>query len=521
MLAQRGAWLAAALALLPGIALAQEPAPADRPREQDLFGAPEKKPDAEEKKPDAEEKKPQPPGPPPGPAGDERDRANLGAPEEGPRLSTEAAPDNPLTIGGQFYLRAQTTALQSQALQNWTYSSPSLLDAYFDARPNNRVRGFVLGRMAFDPTLPTAAGSAPQPTPGMPSGDINGAGALNSLTAVQTRGPQVVLDQMWLRFDLKHTVFITAGKQHVRWGTARLWTPADFLHLRRRNPLDVFDARTGTSMLKIHLPWESRGWNFYGYALTEGPGSTPTVSDIAAAGRAEVVLGTSEAGIGAVVQRHRKPKIAADLSAGIWDLDFYGEFALRYGSEIDRVGVDPSVTLDPVTAATITRAELLALLDQRYPVYTDPGRKVQVVGGVSWSHQYADKDVITIGGEYFYNQLGYDDSKVYPGLVLPRPLAEPATFFYLGRQYAGIFVALPYPWSLDLHSFNLSVLGNLSDGSYIGRFDYGLTLLTHLHLEAFVAVHFGRDTGEFRFAIPELGRAPALLDLGVALRVSL
>ena len=33
-------------------------------------------------------------------------------------------------------------------------NAPSLLDAYFDARPNPRVRAFILGRMSYNPTAP-------------------------------------------------------------------------------------------------------------------------------------------------------------------------------------------------------------------------------------------------------------------------------------------------------------------------------------------------------------------------------
>jgi hypothetical protein len=525
-----GARVAALCALLlAGTARAQ-----DRPREDDIFGAPDKKPNAppddpQKQKPDDDkaEKDPQAPLPKeesagalPAPAEDARDELNLGQRDAPTRLSTEAAPDNPLTIGGQFYLQSRTTALEKQDPQDWTFSSPSLLDAYFDARPNRRVRGFVLGRMFFDPTLPPQGAAAATAGGALdPSGGTMGAAPLSALFAGQTRGPQVALDQLWLRFDVKHTVFVTAGKQHVRWGTARFWTPADFLHILRRNPLDVFDARTGTTMLKLHVPWEARGWNFYGYALTEGADATPTVGDVAGAGRAEVVLGTSEAGIGAVVQRHRKPKLAADFSAGVFDLDVYGEVALRDGSEIDRVGFDPSVPLDLATVTS--QADLLARLDARYPVRRDSGLKPQVTGGLSYSRQYADKDVLILGAEYFYNGLGYDDSAVYPGLSFPRGLAEPASFFYLGRHYAAVFLGLPAPYSWDLHTFTLSTLGNLSDRSFISRLDYALTLLTHLSFEAFVAVRYGRSTGEFRFAIPEIDRAAGFLDLGVALRVKI
>ena len=127
----------------------------------------------------------------------------------------------------------------------------------------------------------------------------------------------MLLDQLWLRFDLGRTLFITAGRQHVRWGTARLWTPADLLHTRRRNCLDVFDARTGTTMIKAHLPIESLAWNFYACAVTENQRGTPSLAGVAGAARAEIVLGSSELGLGVFLRHRAKPKYAADLSLGL------------------------------------------------------------------------------------------------------------------------------------------------------------------------------------------------------------
>src|SRR5262245_23857744 len=53
-------------------------------------------------------------------AGTERDRSVLGA-EGGPQhLSDYQAPENPLQIGGQIYLRAQSTAFQGDSPDRWT-----------------------------------------------------------------------------------------------------------------------------------------------------------------------------------------------------------------------------------------------------------------------------------------------------------------------------------------------------------------------------------------------------------------
>jgi hypothetical protein len=248
-----------------------------------------------------------------------------------------------------------------------------------------------------------------------------------------------------------------------------------------------------------------------------------------------MVLGTSELGAGVFARRGQRPKLAADFSTGIWDLDLYGEVAVRWAQDIDRVSTNLNVnpadlpfgpTPTSNTAAAWTQY-LGPAVDTIYPAVAGTGVKVQATGGMSYSIKYADKDVFTLGAEYFYNQLGYSDTAVYPGLILPhqQALNEPASFFYLGRHYAGVFALLPAPGSWDRTSFTLSSMANLSDRSGITRLDYSFVLLTHLRFEAFGAVHWGEKKGEFRFgtdaSILGQARSPSLFDLGLGLRMAI
>jgi hypothetical protein len=467
-----------------------------------------------------------------GTAVDARDSLNMGDPNAGTRLSADVAPDDPLKIGGQFYWRVMSSGKQAQYPQNWSLSAPALLDVFMDARPNDRVRAFVLGRMSYDPTL-APNGTTSTGTGGVSAGAIQGSDSLSAMVGQSTRGPSVALDQMWLRFDLLHTVFVTAGKQHVRWGTARFWTPTDYLHLQARNPLLPFDPRTGTTMLKLHVPWEARGWNFYAYALPESNTTTSTTGAIAGAARAEIVLGTFEAGAGVFGRSNTKAKFAGDFSFGVWDLDFYGEAALRNAGEVDFAHYKAADSSSLSCTSDMQSLPLTTLVADYFPPVRGSGWKPQVTGGVSYTRQYAEKDTFTVGAEYFYNGLGYATPKDYPGLIFPRaqPLMNPATFFYLGRQYLGVFATAPAPYSWDNTTFTLSTLANLSDRSAITRLDYSLTVLTHVRFEAYGAVHYGQQNGEFRFGFNSndlpcppatpIKSPPALFDLGVGLRVAL
>jgi hypothetical protein len=520
----------AAFALAFALLLVRPAGAQERPKESEIFGQPpaQENPAPNSAPNPAPTQAPSPEDARSGNPESSRDDAILGASEAG-RLAGEAAPEDPLKIGGLFYLRAQTIALQDESPGEWGLGAPALMDAYLDARPNQRVRGLIVGRLVFDPTLPVAE-TAPAPgqiRPVESAGSSLGGLDLASLFPERARGPHVSLDQMWLRFDLAHRVFVTAGKQHVRWGTGRFWTPTDFLHIRRRNPLDPFDARTGTTLVKLHAPWEARGWNFYSYGLLEDSDATPRLGNVAGAARAEVVIGTSELGAGALLRRGRKPRLGFDLSTGIWDLDLYGELAVRWGDEIDRITLAGELPAPEEIPAGTRPGDLVELV---YPLERRSGPKAQVVGGASYSRKYNDNDVFHVALEYFYNPLGYDSPEAYPGLILPlprnTPLREPATSFYLGRQYGALLVSVPSPYSWDRTSFTVSTVGNFSDRSFVTRIDYGLVLLTHLRFEAYTALHYGAEEGEFRFGIRNLAglglsSAPALLKLGIGLRVSL
>lgn len=542
-------WPYIAFACACGAVLARGAAAQDRPSEADLFGAPAA-PSGNESPPAAPDATAPPdatatpaagaPIPAPGPglplaaappttsttAAESRDDAILGG-ESRPMFDSPLPPDDPLSIGGQLYLRAQTRSYEDVSLGDSAFNYPALLDVFLDARPNDRVRGYVLGRMTYDPTV---SGNRPQLSA---TEAASGSASLSSLFGAPRTGPQIRLDQLWLRFDIDHTVFVTAGKQHVRWGTGHVWSPSDFLHVQRRNPLEVFDARTGTTMLKLHLPIESKAWNFYAYGVAEGPEGVPTIAQLGAAARAELVFGGTEIGLGAFAQKASDPKFAADMSTGIGDFDLFFEVALRNRDDVDRVRYAPNASLpNPPdqeswqTDAEYMQAIALEVAEARFPRFRAQGYRPQTVAGLSYSFKYHENDVFTISAEYFYNPLGYSSSNVYAGLLAPRtdPLRDPATYFYLGKHYAALVLTAPSPFSLDLHSFTLSTLANLSDRSFVTQLSYSLTLLTHLRFEAYVAAHYGRPSGEFRLRVEFEGvqLLPAgLFDTGVALRLSI
>ena len=427
-----------------------------------------------------------------------------------------------LALGGFLFMQGNYSINESDDSEDWTLRAPQLFDLFLDARPNPRLRTYARARLLYDFTI-----NEPTQTllgePEMPDGqDLRALGRTPSKTTVQ-------LDQLWVKFDINRAVYVTIGRQRIRWGAGRFWNPTDFLNASQIDPLALFDARLGVDLIKLHYPVESLGWNFYAFGIL---GDATNLGDVGGALRGEFVFGTNEVSLSFSARRQT----------------FQGPNALPPIYEPDqqwpnttvplRFGIDYSGALGPLdlrAEGALTRGlgqpfyrgnlRLEDLGDLALP--RDLSREdewlAQAVVGAEVAIKYNDEDSLFLGAEYFYNQWGYEDPDLYLWLLLQggfRPL-------YLGRHYAGVGAILPSPGSWNDSTFSLSALGNLSDRSFLSRLDYSVRVLTDLSVNVFATKYLGRQ-GEFKFRVqvPSLGTTPEVnlpapsWDLGAGLRMS-
>jgi len=422
-------------------------------------------------------------------------------------FATEPGRDNPLQIGGQMYLRSIVQGTENTSASDTRFLLPAIVDGFFDARPSDRVRGMILARLTYDPTLSSNA-------------------ANNAFGVPTSSNPAVLLDQLWVNFDILRTVFVTAGRQHVKWGVSRFWNPTDFLSPQRRDPLAVFDPRLGASMLKLHLPSE-RGWNLYAIALFDNAGPANRLGQIGGAMRAEIAIGRGEIGAEAVLQNGRRPRFGLDASSAIGPFDAYAEVALKKGNEVSLFR--PASQPNP----------LLGFAGQ-FESYTPTDLEVGASGGLNRTFVIGENNNLLIGAEYFYNSLGYDTASIYPSgydnpSIYPFLLMQGAFQpFYVGKHYGALYTTFTSPKLLGENtSLVLSILGNLSDRSFITRLDYLTRVLSYLFIEAYADVHYGNRGGEFRLGfdipaqqigdqmIPAISVPAPTFDLGLALRIKI
>lgn len=415
--------------------------------------------------------------------------AGLSAGALGIAERVDEADDN-LDLGGLLYLRGTYRIERDGDPERAALAAPSWLDVYLDGRPTDRVRAYVRGRLSYDATV--TAGAA----------DMFGR---------PVEGLDVALDQMWLKFDIARTAFVTVGKQPLRFGVGRFWNPTDFLNPTRRDPLAVIDERLGVSLVKLHLPFEARGINLYAIGDFEG---SRAPDEVGAAVRAEVLVGQTEFAVSGYHRKDRPITLGADVSSGVGPFDLYVEAA--------------AVHLDPVTSWTGN----LDLARRPFPELPQPvDRRAdwipQVVAGVETSFNISDEDSLLLAVEYFFNDGGSDRPDLFPWQLFRgtyRPL-------YYGRHYAAASLIAMGPGALNDTTFIASTLGNFSDRSWLSRIDVRHAMLSFLSLDTWAALHYGR-AGEFNpgFTLPPFPLIPQLaqgvnvqrplLDLGVGIRTS-
>lgn len=489
--------------------------------------------------------------------GDGRDVSELEGTSKS-KFDTDEAKSDPLRIGANLNMFGQAFFQEGREFAKQSVSLPMLLETYMDGRPTDRLRAYGVARLQYDPSRPPG-GTTTTTTPTM--GDMNmgmtglslpGVGGVG-LTGTTAQNPAVALDQLWLRFDIARKVYLTVGRQKIRWGTARVWFPTDYLNSAPRDPFNPFDVRLGVNMVKVHVPVEKLGWNFYAYGIFDNIGvgnSQLTIGNLGGALRAEFVVWQAELGLGAIWQNGRRPRYAVDLSLPLGPFDVYGEVALRDGRDfvITRAPADTKFQkfIDAGTQAGLRNAFLgedfvSAYADElsKFDVSIGRGTGVmaQVSGGLSWQFNYTDKNFGILAAEYFYNPAGYANPVEYQaGLFIaqgvyrlsPDPVQQIP--LYAGRHYLALIASAPgipeFPW-ISISATNLL---NLNDISGLVRVDATFRVLTYLTVQVFGAFFYGQKGGELRFSLPtELAAqvpnasslAPPVAQAGVLLRLSI
>lgn len=303
-------------------------------------------------------------------------------------------------IGGRYRFSSQNT---------WSWNDPSTVfesidtpdsnagsvdlssTLYVDARPSSDFRVFAKGTVSY------------------PFDDEDGARTFNQVFTVE---------ELFSDFTWNDYLFFRGGKHTVNWGVGYFFSPADLLNLTEIDPENPDAEREGPVSLKVQAPINVH--NLYIYLTAN---NIDAWNDIGVAAKSEFVLGPAELGIGGLYQKDVSPSAMMTVTFPLWDIDFYGEAVVRYGSE--RVFVEESET---------------ALLGVEAVAYDDT-LFYHATAGFSFIYTFSESDSsIMASGQYLYNGEGYEDPTVLQeagvgGLLVSGDIS-PADLRNTGRHYA-------------------------------------------------------------------------------------
>lgn len=198
------------------------------------------------------------------------------------------------------------------------------------------------------------------------------------------------IEELFSDFTWRDLVFFRGGKHTINWGVGYFFSPADLLNITEIDPEDPEADREGPVSLKTHVPIGVH--NFYLFLIAN---DVETADELGIAAKAEFLLGPAEIGIGGLYQKDVAPSGMLTVSLPLWDIDFFGEAVLRYGS--DKTFVEESDT-DLLGVTAVSYGEELFF---------------HATAGLSFRYSFDEVDSsVSFFGQYLYNGEGYSDPAI-------------------------------------------------------------------------------------------------------------
>jgi len=330
-------------------------------------------------------------------------------------------------IGGRVRIEGVYTQTTKQKPADANMKNGSGAELYLDAKSESGVRSFLRIRMEQ-----SAAG-------------VSATSATSAAGTDASTSPSLSVDEAKIQATLWHKLFLTAGRQKMKFGAAKFFNPTDFPNQQMRDPFAREDRRPGVDALKLHLPLEDM--NIYAIALAS---KSEVFGDTAGYGRAEFAFSGGEVSVSALSKRNQTTKYGIDASAAVRDIDAYTEVAFDD--------------------------------HERYSA------------GFTYDVQISDSDAISLGAEYHHNGNGLAGSSQYFG-ALASGTHTPLT---LGRDYAAATIYLAKPQWLKHSTLIFSTIANTADNSatLVPQIFHEIT--PEITASAQLMMPAGKSDGEFR-----------------------
>jgi len=283
----------------------------------------------------------------------------------------------------------------------------------------------------------------------------------------------VEFKELFVDFNLNHSIYVRSGKQFSNWGRSFFWNPVDFVNRDTKNFNNLNAIRSGVTGTRLHVPGGS-GQDFY---LFLDLNDVHNLDQIALIPKWNFLLGNAEFGLSALIKNKSECRYGFDFSTAFWGWNVASEVALSHGNDRQVLQENAQVL------------SFGSIRDRWVPLVTLDFSKT-----LNWERA----DRIRVNWEGFYNGAGYrenvlSDPKKRVFLLTNNGIAH----HYFSRTYHAMFVTISEFPNHDT-SLDLNALQNLVDGS--GVLSLGLTyqVVDGLTLRGAFSAYFGSGDSEYR-----------------------
>jgi hypothetical protein len=270
------------------------------------------------------------------------------------------------------------------------------------------------------------------------------------------------IKELFLDLNIANAVYFRVGKQVLQWGRGYLF-------------LNLAALRQGNFGLRADFVFD-RAFRVYSYVQFEG---ATDFSQMAVAGKAEVLIGSAEMSLSAWWKGGKIPVFGYDISVPLfWSIDFHGEAAFSWGDNLDKMHTDGSVY--QIRDVPVVRAS--AGLSRSFAVDNDDNR-------------------VMLNTEFYFNSSGYEEN-MFEALSPSNLAIFMRGYFDNGNygKYYGMLALTINKFLVNQLTFTLSGIGNFSDMSFIAVGSFSYAPVYNFTIDLKILSYIGLNNREYTVA---------------------
>ena len=198
------------------------------------------------------------------------------------------------------------------------------------------------------------------------------------------------LKELFTDFSIKDTAFFRFGIHTVTWRAGYFFSPvSDMINTGKINPEKPEEQVDGLFNLRTQIVFPGSQNCLWFYVIPsdkfEGQTAETYARDTALAGKAEILLGNWEFGVGGFYKYQNAPKVMLTATGSLKKVSFFGEFVYSYGA------------------------------DQEWTLNNDWDDKTNILQATAGLSYYWKDPMITLAAQYYYNGNNKDPESYFIG----------------------------------------------------------------------------------------------------------